>query len=163
MLQMNKGYAGKAEHELERVTMPLTRRGFLAMGSAAVAACGGTVQARIAGVARPPALIMIDGADLRAVDLGTAWAKNVGARPIYFYGDMSRAWLDHLHGQWNKFDAPVGGMTSSTQLYCFERLAWDVGRRVTGRIQLPTPEGSEPRWRWLITPRTILPSREIDI
>jgi hypothetical protein len=69
-----------------------------------------------------------------------------------FNGDITPVWYHDLHPRWQKGAAAIAGFTAHGALFCLERLAWDVGMRVTHRAEQRF-EGHEPLYAWVISPR----------
>lgn len=69
-----------------------------------------------------------------------------------FNGDITNVWYRDLHPRWKQGPAAIAGLTAHGALFCLERLAWDVGMRVTHRAELRY-EGHEPLYTWVIAPR----------
>ena len=69
-----------------------------------------------------------------------------------FNGDITDVWYHDLHPRWQHGPAAIAGLTAHGALFCLERLAWDVGMRVTHRVELRF-EGHEPLYSWVIAPR----------
>jgi hypothetical protein len=69
-----------------------------------------------------------------------------------FNGDITNVWYHDLHPRWRKGPAAIAGLTAHGALFCLERLAWDVGMRVTHRAEHQY-EGHEPLYSWVIAPR----------
>jgi hypothetical protein len=70
-----------------------------------------------------------------------------------FDGDVTNIWYHDLHPRWQKGPAAIAGLTAHGALFCLERLAWDVGMRVTHRAEHRCEEGHEPLYSWVIAPR----------
>jgi len=69
-----------------------------------------------------------------------------------FDGDITQIWYHDLHPRWQKGPAAIAGLTAHGALFCLERLAWDVGMRVTHRAEQKY-DGHEPLYSWVIAPR----------
>ena len=69
-----------------------------------------------------------------------------------FNGDITHVWYHDLHPRWQHGPAAIAGFTAHGALFCLERLAWDVGMRVTHRAE-QRYEGHEPLYSWVIAPR----------
>ncbi len=69
-----------------------------------------------------------------------------------FNGDITAVWYHDLHPRWQQGPAAIAGLTAHGALFCLERLAWDVGMRVTHRDE-QRHEGHEPLYSWVIAPR----------
>ena len=69
-----------------------------------------------------------------------------------FNGDITNVWYHDLHPRWKNGPAAIAGLTAHGALFCLERLAWDVGMRVTHRVE-HSYEGHEPLYSWVIAPR----------
>jgi predicted methyltransferase len=69
-----------------------------------------------------------------------------------FNGDITNVWYHDLHPRWKHGPAAIAGFTAHGALFCLERLAWDVGMRVTHRAEQRF-EGHEPLYSWVIAPR----------
>jgi hypothetical protein len=72
-----------------------------------------------------------------------------------FNGDITNVWYRDLHPRWKQGTAAIAGLTAHGALFCLERLAWDVGMRVTHRAE-HRYEGHEPLYSWVIAPRGAL-------
>jgi hypothetical protein len=46
-------------------------------------------------------------------------------------GDVTHVWFRDLAVRWQRGPAPIVGLTTPESLFVLERLAWDVGMRVT--------------------------------
>lgn len=79
-------------------------------------------------------------------------AQRQGQSVQGFNGDITNAWFHDLHPRWQKSPAAIAGLTAHGALFCLERLAWDVGMRVTHRVE-ERYEGHEPLYSWVIAPR----------
>jgi len=71
-----------------------------------------------------------------------------------FDGDITEVWFHDLHPRWQRGPAAIAGLTAHGALFCLERLAWDVGMRVSHRAEQRF-EGHEPLYSWVIAPRTM--------
>jgi hypothetical protein len=69
-----------------------------------------------------------------------------------FNGDITNIWYRDLHPRWQQGAAAIAGFTAHGALFCLERLAWDVGMRVSHRAEQRF-EGHEPLYSWVIAPR----------
>jgi hypothetical protein len=69
-----------------------------------------------------------------------------------FNGDITTVWYHDLHPRWQQGPVAIAGLTAHGALFCLERLAWDVGMRVTHRAE-QRHEGHEPLYSWVIAPR----------
>jgi hypothetical protein len=69
-----------------------------------------------------------------------------------FNGDITNIWFHDLHPRWQRGPAAIAGFTAHGALFCLERLAWDVGMRVSHRVE-QRYEGHEPLYSWVIAPR----------
>ena len=49
-------------------------------------------------------------------------------------GDITQVWFRELAPRWREGPAAVAGVTTPQTLFVLERLAWDVGLRVTSRV-----------------------------
>jgi len=63
-------------------------------------------------------------------------------------GDVTKVWFHELAVRWKRGPAPIAGLTTPQSLFVLERLAWDVGMRVTVRETDATS-----LVRWLINSR----------
>jgi hypothetical protein len=70
-----------------------------------------------------------------------------------FDGDITQVWYRDLHPRWQRGAVAIAGFTAHGALFCLERLAWDVGMRVTHREE-QRYEGHEALFSWVIAPRT---------
>src|SRR5690349_11244800 len=71
-----------------------------------------------------------------------------------FNGDITQVWYHDLHPRWQKGAAAIAGLTAHGALFCLERLAWDVGMRVTHRVE-QRYDGHEPLYAWIIEQRVV--------
>jgi hypothetical protein len=69
-----------------------------------------------------------------------------------FNGDITNIWYHDLHPRWREGAVAIAGLTAHGALFCLERLAWDVGMRVTHRAE-QVYEAHEPLYSWVIAPR----------
>ena len=69
-----------------------------------------------------------------------------------FSGDITNIWFHDLHPRWQQGPAAIAGLTAHGALFCLERLAWDVGMRVTHRAE-QRYAGHESLYSWVIAPR----------
>jgi hypothetical protein len=69
-----------------------------------------------------------------------------------FDGDMTAVWYHDLQPRWQEGPVAIAGLTAHGALFCLERLAWDVGMRVTHRAE-QRQQGHEPLYSWVIAPR----------
>ena len=74
-----------------------------------------------------------------------------GQRVHGFNGDITNFCYHDLHPRWRKSAVVLPGLTAHGALFCLERLAWDVGMRVTHRAEKRF-EGHEPLYSWVISP-----------
>jgi hypothetical protein len=79
-------------------------------------------------------------------------ARRRGQNVHGFKGDITNVWFHDLHPRWQQGPAAISGLTAHGALFCLERLAWDVGMRVTHRIE-QRYEGHESLYSWVIAPR----------
>ena len=75
-----------------------------------------------------------------------------GQNALGFNGDITNVWFHDLHPRWQQGPVAIAGLTAHGALFCLERLAWDVGMRVTHRDE-QRYEGHEPLYSWVIAPR----------
>ena len=75
-----------------------------------------------------------------------------GQNALGFNGDITNVWFHDLHPRWQQGPVAIAGLTAHGALFCLERLAWDVGMRVTHREE-QRYEGHEPLYSWVIAPR----------
>jgi hypothetical protein len=61
-------------------------------------------------------------------------------------GDVTKVWFRELAPRWRRSPAAITGVTTAQTLFVLERLAWDVGMRVTSRDTATTT----PLVRWVI-------------
>ena len=67
-------------------------------------------------------------------------------------GDVTKVWFRELAPRWRMSPAMITGITTPQALFVLERLAWDVGMRVTSRDTGTAP----PLVRWVIgLPRSL--------
>jgi len=80
-------------------------------------------------------------------------ADRFDRRVHLFSGDVTAVWFDVLDLRWRQPGYLLGGITGQDALFVLERLAWDRGRRVTDRRELPL-RGSDglPVVQWIIAP-----------
>src|SRR5271155_1154572 len=50
-------------------------------------------------------------------------------------GDMTDLWYGDLHDRWRMDRVAIAGLTTHGPLFCFERLGWDHGLRLTYRAE----------------------------
>jgi hypothetical protein len=62
-------------------------------------------------------------------------ARSLGIGALGFAVDMSKLWFGELLPALRAASQHIVGLTSSRALFCFERLAWDIGMRVRLRIE----------------------------
>ena len=55
-------------------------------------------------------------------------------------GDVTQVWFHELDLRWKRGPAPIAGLTTAQSLFVLERLAWDVGMRVTLRDTVPSTQ-----------------------
>lgn len=79
-------------------------------------------------------------------------ARRRGQAVLGFNGDITNVWYHDLHPRWRQGPAAIAGLTAHGALFCLERLAWDVGMRVTHRAG-QRHAGHEPLYSWVIAPR----------
>jgi hypothetical protein len=79
-------------------------------------------------------------------------ARSQGLSVQGFNGDITNVWYHDLHPRWKRSPAAIAGLTAHGALFCLERLAWDVGMRVTHRAE-QRYQGHEPLYSWVISPR----------
>jgi hypothetical protein len=61
-------------------------------------------------------------------------------------GDVTHVWYHELAVRWRQGPAAIAGATTARSLFVLERLAWDIGMRVTVR----DTDTAIPLVRWLI-------------
>lgn len=77
----------------------------------------------------------------------------IAGHPVHgFNGDITDVWYRDLNPRWKTGPAPIAGLTAHGALFCLERLAWDVGMRVTHSSE-QRYAGHEPLYLWVIAPR----------
>lgn len=70
-----------------------------------------------------------------------------------FEGDVTKVWFEVLDPRWREPGFVLGGITGQDALFVLERLAWDRGRRVTDRRELPAMgTDGRPVVNWIIAP-----------
>jgi len=81
--------------------------------------------------------------------MGAALAPRVHG----FDGDVTDIWFRTIDPLWRRPGFVIGGITGPDALFVLERLAWDRGRRVVDRRELPG-RGSDGRSAtgWVIAP-----------
>ena len=80
-------------------------------------------------------------------------ADRFDQRVHLFSGDVTALWFDVLDPRWRKPGFMLGGITGQDALFVLERLAWDRGRRVTARRELPAMGADgRPVVNWIIAP-----------
>jgi hypothetical protein len=72
-----------------------------------------------------------------------------------FNGDITNIWYQDLHPRWQHGPAAIAGFTAHGALFCLERLAWDVGMRVSVREEQRYDE-HEPLYSWVIAPPRVV-------
>jgi len=119
----------------------ITRRGLLQSGTAALSASVlgvGPFAARASATptrAHIPRIdkVLYDRRFAQATAFGLEAARaGLATRP--FDGDVTALWYHELYSQWRERPTPIAGMTGQGAIFCLERLAWDVGMRVTFRV-----------------------------
>ena len=111
---LSAGLAGGA-----LAAVPALRRA----GAAPLATGGGAVPYRVVVDERFPA-----ARSLAAAAHARLW--NVSA----IRGDVTALWYEELALRWRAGPAPIAGMTTTSALFCLERLAWDAQMRLNLRI-----------------------------
>jgi hypothetical protein len=71
-----------------------------------------------------------------------------------FNGDITQVWYQDLYPRWQRGPAAIAGVTAHGALFCLERLAWDVGMRVTVREEESYGQ-HESLYSWVIAPPRI--------
>lgn len=132
--------------ELQRVA---TRREFIQLGAVGcVAVITGAVTGVEASLLRPfvpqhsPALVIYEADDA----FGRAFARKMlgpGVTTRAIVGDVSDVWSGESRTAWRNSPLPVVGLTGCDALFCLERLAWTVGRRLKLARHFLT---SQQRW-----------------
>jgi hypothetical protein len=80
-------------------------------------------------------------------------AERFDRRVHLFSGDVTDLWFEVLDPRWRRPGFVLGGITGEDALFVLERLAWDRGRRVTARRELPAQgPGGRPVVNWIIAP-----------
>jgi hypothetical protein len=141
----------------------LSRRQILQRGLAAssvplvasVSAIGGLLaQSAHAKVLDHPALykVLFDRRFAPSRELGRH-AEWQGLRVQGFDGDVTDVWYQDLNPRWRQSPVAIAGLTTYGALFCLERLAWDVGMRVTQRSE-QRYDTHEPLYSWVIAPRS---------
>ena len=111
---LSAGLAGGA-----LAAVPALRRA----GAAPLATGDGAVPYRVVVDERFPAALA-----LAAAAHARLW--NVSA----IRGDVTALWYEELALRWRAGPAPIAGMTTTSALFCLERLAWDAQMRLNLRI-----------------------------
>ena len=119
----------------------VTRRQIIGAGAAALAlpAIGLPIRANAPGSG--PKATPSPPAPFRAIyderfETGLAYAADAHARGWItraIRGDVTHIWYHELAVRWKQGPAPIAGLTTEQSLFVLERLAWDVGMRVTAR------------------------------
>lgn len=127
----------------------ISRRTLIKWGAAAAASLPVAAQANVFG--RLP-----EGVD--AVLLDRRYARQSLAeafvpRVYTFEGDVTQVWFETLDPIWRKRGFVLAGITGQDTLFVLERLAWDRGRRVVSRRELPVLGGDGRAVQsWVIAP-----------
>ena len=82
---------------------------------------------------------------------GRAFALDAARRgwsTVAIRGDVTDVWFHDLGPRWKQSLAAIAGVTAHNSLFVLERLAWDVGLRVTARAELK----DAPLVSWIISP-----------
>lgn len=115
--------------------LPMGRRSVLSGAAGVAALAAGRAPSALAGVGAGagPARAVFD----TRVPQALAFAEQAAGRNITtfaFAGDMSRLWFDTVLPLLRADRGMLMGLTDVGALFCFERLAWDIGMRVRLRI-----------------------------
>lgn len=115
--------------------LPMARRSVLSGGAAAATLMAGGAPSALASLGRGEgaARAVFDSRVPQALAFGEqAAGRNIAA--FGFAGDMSPLWFDTLLPSLRTDRGMLMGLTDAGALFCFERLAWDIGMRVRLRI-----------------------------
>lgn len=96
-----------------------------------------------------------EGLDALVIDTRFArggFGELVGSKVHAFDGDVTGLWFETLDPLWRRPGFVVGGITGKDALFVLETLAWDRGRRVIDRRQLPSHHGRKGPVSWVIAP-----------
>ncbi|HTN14285.1 MAG TPA: hypothetical protein VL094_05730 [Sphingomonadaceae bacterium] len=125
----------------------ISRRDVMKWGAIAPALVGGSSRV----MAKVP-----DGLDALVVDSRHApgiLANPGSTRVLGFDGDVTQLWFETLDPLWRKPGFVLGGITGRDALFVLETLAWDRGRRVVSRKDLPSRSGrKDGPVSWVIAP-----------
>lgn len=126
----------------------ISRRTLLKWSAAASIAVPATGYAQMAHVPEGIDAVLLDRRYAPAT-LGDAF----GRRVYSFAGDVTRVWFDTLDPIWRRPGFVLGGITGQDALFVLERLAWDRGRKVIDRSELPR-RGADGQaiLSWVIAP-----------
>jgi hypothetical protein len=122
----------------------VTRRQFVGVGTAVLAAAATQPASSISRIAVTPYRAIYDerfeaGRRFASDALNRGWVTRA------IRGDVTQVWFHELSVRWKRGPAAIAGLTTPQSLFVLERLAWDVGMRVTVRETDATP-----LVRWLI-------------
>lgn len=81
-----------------------------------------------------PSVCISDSRYHASTAFGTA-ASGLGIVNLANRGDITAIWSRHLDPLWREGRSTVIGMTTTAQLFCLERLAWDRGLKVILQIE----------------------------
>lgn len=131
--------------------MGLDRREFMIASAIAALSVGLPVTAAAEGAGVSPGLIIFDLKLVSLSGMASAWAESCAARQACYKGDVATVWFEHFRAEWHQRNPVIGGISTTSSLFCIERLAWGVGLRVRDRHRIKTSAGQEA-WRWIIAP-----------
>jgi hypothetical protein len=121
----------------------LNRRGFIGAGGVALALAAAPISWALPHDSLTPYRAIYDERFEAAGAFATE-ALDRGWVTKAIRGDVTTIWFRELAPRWRLGPAAVAGVTTPQTLFVLERLAWDVGMRVTSR-QIVTP-ASLVRW-----------------
>jgi len=94
-----------------------------------------------------------EGVDALVLDTRHVRRGLAGPMVHAFDGDVTQLWFETLDPLWRRPGFVLGGITGADALFVLKRLAWDRGRRVVSRSQLPARHGSGTGpLSWVIAP-----------
>jgi len=123
----------------------LNRRRFIGAGGIALAFATVPVSWGLTEESLTPYRALYD----ERFEAGLAFSAEAGHRGWItraIRGDITTVWFRELSPRWRKSPAMITGVTTPQTLFVLERLAWDVGLRVTSREVGATT----PLVRWVI-------------
>jgi hypothetical protein len=123
----------------------LNRRGFIGAGGVALAFAAAPMSWAVSRDSLTPYRAIYD----ERFDAARAFAAEAldhGWVTKAIRGDVTKVWFRELAPRWRLGPAAITGVTTPQTLFVLERLAWDVGMRVTSREVVT----ATPVVHWLI-------------